>query len=891
MNLAGLTLRYLKGQKKHTFTTILSVTVSVAFLTVLLCVLSIYRGSAVALAEKNSGSYHVLFNSLTKEQLLTIKNMDIFSQTENYSLSSYMSRTDLDYDQMENENAHVEYLVREGQLVDDLFFRINTDAAQMMPDYIKECIEGRLPERDGEIALSTASTYMWGYPSIGDTVTANLVTCSVKKGEGIEDSTVPSSLTDAFDIDSNVEISFTVVGFTSQYNVVSYDDTRLKAYSNQFDSLLCRYADNVNSLYWAMHYAFADQGLEIDDFDYTMNDNLLDAEGKGLDAQYSQALFFSVAYLCIIFIMFCIRLVIDDSFEISAKERIKQFGLLKAVGASRKQIFAMLMYESLYLSVPGIILGMIAGTALAYAGFGIIKGIIASIGATVFTRLSTALTFTIKPFVYISAAVLGFIWVATSAISTGMRSIRSTPVQALSAAGKNEKVRVPGKPTKIMKGGSFIGAYSSVSVTRNMKRFVITILSMVLSIVLFAGFSYGLDLMRQTIDSNSLTDNVDYDFVINYQTYFPQETKQREQELRDSGLFSYVQCHTSMALFSEELSDYGITQEELGSDMAAISVAPANRDTFENCITTDVSYDEFVSSGGILLCKDLYDTDMKTVVASLYSEGVPESIKASPYMYVTGDLFDEVTIPALGTYTTDCTDYRSSASIICAVVSEEKYEELFESDGRLDNYTSLIPSDSGDGYELFYQRDINLKVIPGCEDEAVRYLDIHHQNQYIDYLGITSFYEGLLKIVTIAGYFVIAIITAIAVINIANIISANVQSRSSEFAMLRACGLSDRQLRGLLLRESLIYAGLSGAISLVLMEVSILVIQLPYILHWEDLYLDDLPFEFSYTAPVKYLIIAIAVGFVISALASLAPARKLIRESIVENVRGMENPV
>ncbi|MFH1640206.1 MAG: FtsX-like permease family protein, partial [Chloroflexota bacterium] len=51
----------------------------------------------------------------------------------------------------------------------------------------------------------------------------------------------------------------------------------------------------------------------------------------------------------------------------SIHERIKDFGIMRAVGASRKQIIKALVYEAIIIGMAGGILGYGAGTLLAYA--------------------------------------------------------------------------------------------------------------------------------------------------------------------------------------------------------------------------------------------------------------------------------------------------------------------------------------------------------------------------------------------------------------------------------------------------------------------------------------------------------------------------------------------
>ena len=77
-----------------------------------------------------------------------------------------------------------------------------------------------------------------------------------------------------------------------------------------------------------------------DNFVYMAFDMIGDS-GKTAMVQYV-ALF----YIVILFLAFALRLIIDTSFEVSAKEREKQFGVLQSIGASPKQIVGIISRES-----------------------------------------------------------------------------------------------------------------------------------------------------------------------------------------------------------------------------------------------------------------------------------------------------------------------------------------------------------------------------------------------------------------------------------------------------------------------------------------------------------------------------------------------------------------
>lgn len=881
MKLRDISYKYLKGQKKHTVMTVVAVVISVAFMTVLLSAVSVYRASSLNLSAKTNGTYHVLFSGLSKQDLLSIQNMDIFEQTETYSVSAYTDSVDVDFGQMENDSARMEYLMLAGDIVNDSFLRIRDGRCDMLPMEMTRLTAGRMPEADGEIVISAASSPLWGSPEIGDTVTAGLITC-VPKGQG---QPLPDYIADAlrenFDGADITEISFTVVGFSERYNIVDYSDTRLRSYSYLTDNMLARFAENTNDLYWDMHHAFADRGLEIDDFDYSLNQQLLDAEGKGVDAKFSKALFFAVVYLFVIFIMFCVRLVIDNAFEISSKERIKQFGLLKAAGASKKQVLVLTLWEAVYLAVPGTALGLCLGAVCSRGIFAAIAGSGSLDGVFGGFVLADILVYEVQPYVYISAAVMGVVWVCISAVATGLRSINASPIDAIRMTGKNDRVSVPRRPSGIERGHSFISAYSSLSVKRNKKRYFITMLSMVMSIVLFTGFSYGVEIAEENIRNNFDVLRSPCDFAVEHASLSPAEAFYRAGEMKETGFFEQAQADSIITLYASA-KDFGISPDcELYEHGDIImNVHPVNRETFEKYISAPgVTYEDIDEGGAVIICGDMYNNG--EYAFKVYSE-TPSPITAKPFIADTVEFLDPVKAAPVGIYSTDSRTYRSVNNTLCAVIGEENYLALQEVCGK-DNQTYETTLEDGSSYNV-YSRQILANAAPGCEEQARGWLDRHFYGSFTDNLSERAAAEGILAAGRLLGYFIIGIIALIAAVNIVNIISANVLGRTSELAMLRACGMSDRQLKMLILRESTLYAWTAGIISLVLAEGIIGLIHIPFLTHFHDLYLEDLGFTLSFISPLKYLVIAAAVSFITAAAASLAPAGRIVKSPIVESI-------
>ncbi|MGN0637824.1 MAG: ABC transporter permease [Huintestinicola sp.] len=889
MKLREISLRYLRGQKKHTIITIIAIITATAFMTVMLAAVSVYRAASLNICRETNGTYHVVFNGLDKDQLVSVRSMDIFDETQVYSVSSYTSSTDVDYGQMKSEDARMEYLILNKMAVDDVFLRFKAGELTMLPSNMNSVFEGRLPEKDGEIVLSAKSSYMWGYPEIGDTVTAELVTCKAKTDGAQSFENVPAYLSEAFDIEEVSEISFTVVGFSEESNIVDYSDTRLKSYSYLTDNVVARFSDKANDLYWDMNNAFHNAGYEVDEFSYGINQELLNLEGKGVTAKFSQAVFFALVYLVVIFLMFCVRMVIDNSFELSSKERIKQFGLLKAVGASGKQVFAMVVWEAVYLAVPGVTVGILLGTGCAAGLFGIVKDLPYLSDSSTAFNMRDMLVFELRPYVFISSALIGILWVVVSAVSTGMRSIKSSPVEAMNSAGKSENIRIPKHPSGIEKGRGFIGAYSSLSIKRSRKRYIITMVSMVMSIVLFATFSYGAELANEKITAEFEENRVPNDFSIQTYSFTPSGIREDTEKMISSGYFENVQYDCVLKFYMpNETLNINRDTEAYENGGLPFAIHPISRETFDKYITADssITYDELEQSGAVLIDPVMKDKRGKELYRIVNGDALPESLTAAPFIDSMVFFLDPVDIKTAGTFSTELRTYFSCDEMCTAIMADSAYEQLVSQLG-IDSSSAEVEY-SGGKYTLF-ARTIYADAVTGMETEARNFLNRNYYNSFTDNAADMSKAISNLGIVKTVGYFAVLIIALIAAVNIVNIISANVLGRTSELAMLRACGMSDRQLHKLILSESLIYAALASFSSLLVVEAAVLVIQIPFKNHFHDLDMEDLGITLSAAAPLKYILIAAAVSFVIAAAASFVPARRIIKTPIVENIRNTEN--
>ncbi|MEG0856173.1 MAG: ABC transporter permease, partial [Terrisporobacter sp.] len=139
--------------------------------------------------------------------------------------------------------------------------------------------------------------------------------------------------------------------------------------------------------------------------------------------------------------------------------------------------------------------------------------------------------------------------------------------------------------------------------------------------------------------------------------------------------------------------------------------------------------------------------------------------------------------------------------------------------------------------------------------------------------------EQNLKQKKLLDFGVVAVMFAISVFNIINNVSYNLTSRTSEFGMLRAIGITDKDLRKMITYEGLFYGVLS---SLIVVVISLLMQIRMYKTFGFEAY--GMDFEINY---MLYILIVLA-NIIVGLSATYLPARKIKESNIVEAINIIE---
>ena len=350
---------------------------------------------------------------------------------------------------------------------------------------ISQIQEGRLPEQAMEIALSEDALKFLGFDGkVGDTIS------------------LPVSKTLRHDIAPSIEFTadFVLVGITkSNYIGYSYGGITGIVGTDTAEQLLPE-----EYLYYKVDFRTADKRsfqntvndvirkFQIHELDTSYNQVYLQACGIRFDNQESSEnsgsgfSFMAAAGVMVgVLILLAAGLVIYNILKISVSKRIKGYGVLRAIGSEKSQLYSIVSLQILILCLIGIPVGMIVGLLST-------KGII--IMATSFLspeifmvqntselqNLISANSTGKVQFLVISAAITLF-FAFMAAIPAAKYAAKVPPTVAMS--GRNTKVKRRNRKSKTIR--NFEAYYARLNLKRNRGRTAITVLSLVMSIAVF----------------------------------------------------------------------------------------------------------------------------------------------------------------------------------------------------------------------------------------------------------------------------------------------------------------------------------------------------------------------------------------------------------------------
>ncbi len=249
-----------------------------------------------------------------------------------------------------------------------------------------------------------------------------------------------------------------------------------------------------------------------------ISEELIQLEKPGYNNSIMATLIITISIVVIATVV-----VIYNAFQISVVERTRQFGLLRSIGATRKQIRQIVLREATFLAVIAIPLGIICSLiALASLQFTFSLLMENSKGVSIFH---------VDWKILLISSIITFLSVIASSFYPAYFAGKISPLLAISSRLSIKKEQIKKQKNYILrKPVSFPLSMAMKNVKRNKNRYTITILSIIISSVLFITFSY---LMNVAFASKSFDKlSVKSDITIKLEDNNSDHLAESEQVLR-----------------------------------------------------------------------------------------------------------------------------------------------------------------------------------------------------------------------------------------------------------------------------------------------------------------------------------------------------------------------
>ena len=864
-----LTIQSLKLNKKRTIVTIIGIMLSVALITAVATMYSSAIKSLINFETYHNGNFHIAFYDVNEKEIYKIE--------KNKGVEELFLTSNIGYAKLDNsKNEYKPYA----------YIKAFTNDA--LENLSIKLINGRLPKDENEIVIPNhLKTNGRIDLKIGDEITLDV-------GKRINEEQAELNQYNPFIKEVKEEIvetttkTYKIVGIIERpaYNIENYEAPGY-TFITYLDKKKIK--GNVDvytkfNKYGSKNYLnFAANILEVDEeifvkgythnftesekkeydkyaeelskakYQYNINGYLIMLENNPLDENTTGGLGYAALIVCIIIVItsvFCIK----NSFDISITEKIKQYGMLRSIGATKKQIKRNVYYEGTILGIIGIPLGIVLGLIASYILI-IVSNIFLKEMLNVNTGLKLVLS--ISWFSIVLAIILGIITIYLSAIRSARKASIVSPINSIRNSAdikvKSKKIKSPKIINKLFGIG---GEISYKNFKRNKKKYRTTVISIVVSVAVFIGLSYFISEAFNSVKMDIKT----YDYNLALNVYSEEKEDKFMNTLNLKNIENYaIYKYNYLNLKNPKYNEDYIVQNHLDKNYinkdVVINILSIGDYQYKKYLSElNLDYDEYQNKAILISNKiELEKYDEKT--------GKNKLIYVTEYDYKNGDVLSlyndyskeniDIEIGSI----TDKKPFGEEFMNVYLLVSDKIFNEIKRENKRFTMYYL-----SNDPDKL--QDDI---------DEMLQGEEYYLQNVNEE----AKMMNNLFTLVAIFLYGFIIVISLIGITNIFNTITTNMNLRKQEFAMLKSIGMTSKEFKKMIRLESVFI----GAKSLLFgIPIGIGISYLIYHFMIEE---SNLPF----TLPILAIIISIIVVYLLITILMKYSMNKINKENTIETIR------
>lgn len=940
-----LTLKNLKLNRKRTIVTIVGIILATALLSALVTLVSSFQYSMIEYQKQKGGDFHVKFSNVKMSELSEFKN--------NRNIESTFETMGMGFaklDGCKNEDKPYAYVMA-------------TDEAGFERGCFK-LIEGRMAKNEDEIVIPRhLKTNGRIDIKVGDEITLDVGKRYDSNTEGVisENSAYEN---EAETLTDTVTKHYKVVGIMERpgygmedysaagYTFVTYSDelaaidNGTKSEESEADNTLTVYSrytqkalrnkDAVTAdiigvdekLFEKANNSSVEMSAEESDrflkemenakYDIYINGYLISYECVfPIDGSF-KALFTVAAVVALIIILtsvYCIK----NSFNISITEKIRQYGMLASVGATRRQIKSSVKTEAAMLGVVGIPVGTMSGILASLILVKVVNVLSAG-------WLNVALSFHTSLPALILAVILSIATIYFSATGSARRAAKVTPLEAIRNTKeikiKSSKLKTPAIIGRIWGIG---GVISYKNIKRNNKKYRTTVTSIVICSVTFIVISYFMSMAFSVVGMSYAS--ADYNIGINmsYKKDIHIDIEKLSKLVSGiEGVDDYLvgagyDFDVREPKYTKEYGEYCRQVYDNSEDVSQM---------FLITVLDDKSYDKYASdagiknaaAGAILVNKGTFDVynenSLKYVKKEmeLYKYKAGDTIECGYNVYddassddnaaesdtesstddnnaVEGDTesgtednsgyVDEETINNGVRKTLDVTiagvtdkvpiGYKSYSYATLLFMNQKGFESLW-ADGKSNelkqryvSYSAYVVAENADEYQDTFEKETEGNPEYSQISFSVSNLDKQMRDE-----------KSLFTLLGVFAYGLIVVIALIGITNIINTLSTGMELRSREFATLRSIGMTDKQFVGMVRLES------------VFISVKALVIGVPLgilISYLLCVIMNRMDGAIIYEPPYKAIILCIVVVIMLIYTIMKLSMTKLRHNNIIETIK------
>lgn len=851
----SIVIKYIKSFKSRSIAIMLSIILGTALIVGVGTLSKSAQEAGLERIKRETGTYHVAYKDIDKNQLKVVKEgKDI----KNIGLNSYYASTD------KGEKLPINILYADNNFINDE----------------SEIVKGRLPEGKNEVVLEG-----W-----------------ILNSMGLEEAVGQELTFKLYDKDKPEK--FKVVGILKDRykdKSVGRCEMFLHLDENKINNFIANVEFNEGSPISKNIEAIAKKAHLNLDNQVGVNSTLVGTveENGGIDSESRNTAITMSAFA---------GLVIYSIFSISVYQRIRDYGMLRAVGATNFRVFKLMLYELLLIALISLPIGILLGMG----------------GAQIFNKTGGNIQYegNIKstPFVIPTNIILisiacTIIMIFVISLLTYMKIRKISPIEAIKKNfGGDKKI----KKSNFIIGGlsNKISATKTISIKnifRNKKAFILIMLSMSIGGILVIKNDYAYSRSEAMYEDQQRQMYMNGDFVLTVNGSTDEENGLTDKEINEiKNIDGISEVKTARILqsrmvldkkdildmeFIEQLNNGGYT----GSVLNGLLFKDKKSDKYLLKQKLKGFNDEMLKSLDKYVVSGKIDIEKmkKENLAVIYMPYIVDTFYGTKNVVVGGGkplanikVGDTVTIKYpkgkidnVESYwkAKDNLEYEEHEFKVGAIVNYPFADDsMYSGDDGIDVITSsnyLEKLFGENNYDVVYANAkkgedhdaINKKLgeigskVPGTittdmvQDKATNDKSLKQDKLY--------------------SYGIVAILFAISIFNIINNVSYNLTSRTSEFGMLRAIGISEKDFKKMITYEGLFY----GIISSVIVVVGGIILQTRM---YETYGFVDYGMDFVIN--YKLYILIVIVNIIVGLLSTYLPARKIKESSIVEAINIIE---